>query len=577
MGSSLPTSLNKNILEVVLDKDERGAFMVSEDDVARLLRKLGLDPRPGVQVEGVQICPTGRGVILITLKHDVRVENFCRYDVLEVTESGIRSTMVKPAGKKEVVVTLKGIHPNTRDSMVLDYLSKFGKVVTTKVVHGVFSVGPLKGMKNGDRSYKLEIKPGENIGSYHVLESQKVQLRYPGQQQTCGHCHGTPRFCTGGGIAKKCREGGGVRIEFTDYILALWKKIGYSPQNTDLSYDINDDPEIEREKQVEAFTPEKVERTKEVYAGVNIRQFPRDFDEGEVMEFLCRSGLPETKKDEVILKPNGTVTIKNLDEITSNLLITAIYGKQNFGRKLFCNGIIPLTPKKEAAVIEEAEVILATARDKQLGAQHGDLSAGSTSVVGESGAGLAIALDQQLAAQHGDLSVQPGDHPVAEPEIPSSPKQPAATPPTTPPATGTGPAAPGTKSATVSVVDFVASNLSFPDFLTNREVVRRHSISIVDRTPPSKSIAEEIIYTPRPDMSKTKLLVNELKDCLSDFGSCISESSNVDDSDSVEEYRSFGCQSLNEKKRMKRLKRKNKASPGKDQFLKKPNTLLSPK
>ena len=78
-------------------------------------------------------------------------------------------------------------------------------------------------------------------------------------------------------------------------------------------------------------------------------------------------------------------------------------------------------------------------------------------------------------------------------------------------------------------------------------------------------------------MSKTKLLVNELKDCLSDFGSCISESSNVDDSDSVEEYRSFGCQSLNGKKRMKKLKRKNKASPGKDQFLKKPNTLLSPK
>ena len=115
-------------------------------------------------------------------------------------------------------------------------------------------------------------------------------------------------------FTQKCREGGGVRIEFTDYILALWKKIGYSPQNTDLSYDINDDPEIEREKQVEAFTPEKVERTKEVYAGVNIRQFPRDFDEGEVMEFLCRSGLPETKKDQVILKPNGTVTIKNLDE-----------------------------------------------------------------------------------------------------------------------------------------------------------------------------------------------------------------------------------------------------------------------
>ena len=68
LGSSLPTSLNKNILEVVLEKDDRGAFVVSENDCARLMRKIGLDPHPGVHVEGVQICPTGRGVILITLK-----------------------------------------------------------------------------------------------------------------------------------------------------------------------------------------------------------------------------------------------------------------------------------------------------------------------------------------------------------------------------------------------------------------------------------------------------------------------------------------------------------------------------
>ena len=90
LGSSLPSSLNKNILEVVLEKNERGAFLVGEEDCARMMKKLGLDQRPGVQVECVQICPNGRGVIFITLKDDVRVENFCRYDVLEITESGIR-------------------------------------------------------------------------------------------------------------------------------------------------------------------------------------------------------------------------------------------------------------------------------------------------------------------------------------------------------------------------------------------------------------------------------------------------------------------------------------------------------
>ena len=122
LGSSLPACMNKNILEVVLEKDERGAFMVTDNDCARLMRKIGLDLRPGIHVDGVQLCPNGRGVILITLIDGVNIDNFCRYDVLQVTESGIRSTLVKPAGKREVVVTVKGIHPNTRDSVVLDYL-----------------------------------------------------------------------------------------------------------------------------------------------------------------------------------------------------------------------------------------------------------------------------------------------------------------------------------------------------------------------------------------------------------------------------------------------------------------------
>ena len=159
LGSSLTPGLNKNVLEIVLDKDLRGAFIVSEVDCARVMRKIGLDQRPGVHVEAVQICPNGRGVILITLKPDVAVANFCRHDVLEVTASGIRAVHIKPADKRDAVVTIKGLHPNTRDDGVLIYLNKFAKSVTNRVIHGVYAEGPLKGLKNGDRSYKLEINP----------------------------------------------------------------------------------------------------------------------------------------------------------------------------------------------------------------------------------------------------------------------------------------------------------------------------------------------------------------------------------------------------------------------------------
>ena len=131
--------LNKNILEVILEKDTGGAFVVNDSDCATLLRKLGLDLRPGVHMEGVQVCPNGRGIILVTLKDDVRPENFCRYDVLQVTDSGVRAVLVKPGGKRDVVLTIKGLHPNTKDSTVLSYLTKFGTLPQAKVVYGLFS------------------------------------------------------------------------------------------------------------------------------------------------------------------------------------------------------------------------------------------------------------------------------------------------------------------------------------------------------------------------------------------------------------------------------------------------------
>ena len=193
LGSSLPSNWEKNVLEIILQKDGPGAFVVSDEDCARLMKKLGLDQRPGVHVEAVQICPNGRGIILITLKKEVPIENYCRYDIIEVTASGTRAVLVKPAGKREIIVTMKGIHPNTRDDCVTDYISKFGRLVSTKAVHGVYRDGPLKGLKNGDRSFKVEFTPTENMGTYHVIDGHKVTVRYPGQQQTCARCHGTPQ------------------------------------------------------------------------------------------------------------------------------------------------------------------------------------------------------------------------------------------------------------------------------------------------------------------------------------------------------------------------------------------------
>ena len=181
LGQGLPLRNDRNVLEVVLEKDFRGPFIVTEIECFNLMKKLGLDPRPGVHVLGVQICPQVRGIIYFTLKEDIDIAKFCSYEVLEVTSSGIRVVNLKPAGKREVVITLRGIHPNTKDDIVVNYLNRFGKVISKKIVYGAYSEGPLKGFKNGDRSLKVELRPGLNIGSYHVLDGQKVSLKYLGQ------------------------------------------------------------------------------------------------------------------------------------------------------------------------------------------------------------------------------------------------------------------------------------------------------------------------------------------------------------------------------------------------------------
>ena len=96
---------------------------------------------------------------------------------------------------------------------------------------------------------------------------------------------------------------------------------------------------------------------------------------------------------------------------------------------------------------------------------------------------------------------------------------------------------------------------------------------MIDRTPPGGSIAAEILQpgTLRPDFLRTKSVLNELKDLterLSDFGSCVSSSSDDSEQENIE---NGGFKTLNEKKRIKKNKRKLKITPGKEDFLKKPN------
>ena len=137
-------------------------------------------------------------------------------------------------------------------------------------------------------------------------------------------------------------------MEFTDYILDLWAKIEYSPEVDSLD-NLLDDNDAAGEPVCQeggAFTPVKVATNPEKYKGVSIKPFPGDLDHGAIIEFLVQSGLPRDKKDNVNINNHGTATIKGLENNVCLDLIKNIHGKKNFERKLFCNGLIPLTPEK---------------------------------------------------------------------------------------------------------------------------------------------------------------------------------------------------------------------------------------
>ena len=145
--------LNKNVMEIVLKKDTKGIFSASDAEVAKVLQKLGVDTM--AHAEMVQICPMGRNVIQVTLKKNVDMGRFFNREAFEL-KAGVRVSQVRPAGHREVILQVRGLHPQTSDATVFKYLSCMGKVDKSKVILDTYTERPLKGLQNGDRRYLVE-------------------------------------------------------------------------------------------------------------------------------------------------------------------------------------------------------------------------------------------------------------------------------------------------------------------------------------------------------------------------------------------------------------------------------------
>ena len=320
-------------MEIVLEKDFKGRYNVSEDEVAKILQKLGADLRPGIHIETVQICPMGKNVIQVTLNKNVDMSRFCNKEVHEIKE-GVRISHIRQAGKREVILTIKGLHPHTLDDTVFKYLCCLGKIDKKKVILDTYKEGPLSGLQNGDRKYSVEFRTDIVIGPVQVIDGQQVTFSFPGQRRTCFRCFQTPNLCLGKGIARDCEAAGGEKVFLSDYMLKFWNTINYKPGKSELPSDLE---VTEADYQIGgAFTPKqnRVAETPTVkFGGVVVKWFPKNTDHGAIMEFLAGHGLPEIHEN-INIKDNGQVVINQLEHSCCQKMIEEINGKK-FNKRIF--------------------------------------------------------------------------------------------------------------------------------------------------------------------------------------------------------------------------------------------------
>jgi hypothetical protein len=145
-----------------------------------------------------------------------------------VLKQDIRTTTINPVNQREVNIQVFGLHPNTKDEAVRRYLNAHGQVntkqpVTYGVYPGVSGSSLLAGKRNGNRIYSMAVK--RNIGNTHMIDGEKVSIKYPGQSKTCNKCHQQANLCAGKGSTTECSQ----------FIISYWKQINFKPETSDMN------------------------------------------------------------------------------------------------------------------------------------------------------------------------------------------------------------------------------------------------------------------------------------------------------------------------------------------------------
>ena len=238
------------------------------------------------------------------------------------------------------------------------------------------------------------------------------------------------------------------------------------------------------------------------------------------------------------------MTISNLQSSVCETLITAIHNKTFFGKRLYCNGIVPLTPKKQENEHPASPPPASnSSQDSQTDTSPVVTTATSTAST---------------------ITTSSSTSPLPDPVSPMSPN---------------------TFSQRYSETPDVHHLQLQP---SNEQLVRRNSVSL--RSPPLGSgpylgsLADELLSseTPKPanHYEQARTILSNLKEMserfsdIGDFASCNSTTSGEDTDMSETDNEGFRKQGKG--KRKKGRKHRLSTTPGKEHFMKKANLSSSP-
>ena len=82
---------------------------MNTEEIERLLKRLKVNPS---QFSMIQACPERKNVVYITFNQGVDINKFLTYQTESyVLKEGIRTTTIRPVGKREVLVTVYVLNP----------------------------------------------------------------------------------------------------------------------------------------------------------------------------------------------------------------------------------------------------------------------------------------------------------------------------------------------------------------------------------------------------------------------------------------------------------------------------------